>query len=129
MAVPLAVRPVAPSGAQYAPGWTIRAGGVVRVGAGARVRVVVGRWVALRVDARGGGGDVTRVGALVVGAAVVGAVVDVALSLVAGVEGAAHPPRRGRGGPAQRGRQRDASGECRRRFPRSAYTGGAGGPR
>jgi hypothetical protein len=66
---------------------------VVRVGAGARVRVVVGRWVALRVDARGGG-DVTRVGALVVGAAVVGAVVDVALSLVAGVEGAAQPPRR-----------------------------------
>jgi hypothetical protein len=56
--------------------------------------VTVGRWVALRVDARGAGGDVTRVGALVVGAAVVGAVVDVALSLVAGVEGAAHPARR-----------------------------------
>jgi hypothetical protein len=54
--------------------------------------VAVGRWVAVWV-ARGGG-DVTRVGALVVGAAVVVAALDVTLSLVAGVEGAAHPPRR-----------------------------------
>jgi hypothetical protein len=105
MRVPFVVWPVAPSGVQYAPGWTTRADGVVRVGAGARVCVVVGRWVAVWV-ARGAGGDVTRVGALVVATAVVGAVVDVTLSLVAGVEGAAQPPRRASAASTTAGRIR-----------------------
>jgi hypothetical protein len=49
---------------------------------------------------------VTRVGALVVGAAVVAAALDVTLSLVAGVEGAAQPPRRASAARATAGRIR-----------------------